>query len=91
MVDNQYSTSKQKVSSQSRIPPVKSCCAPVGNSAKIRTQLNNQDFTYGDYILASDNCKFLVNNKIPTTGINHDATYYPASDHLPVLATVVLR
>lgn len=80
-----------KVSTQSRIPPAKSCCAPVGNSANIRTGLQDQDFTYGDYILASDNLKFLVNNKIPTVGINHDATYYPASDHLPVLATVVPR
>jgi hypothetical protein len=79
------------VSNQSRKPPIKSCCAPVGNSSKIRTGTNSEDFAYGDYILASDNLKFLVNNIVPQKGINHDATLYPASDHLPVLSVLSAR
>ena len=78
-----------KVSSQSSVHPSKSCCAPIGNLSNLRTSATNEDSMYGDYILTSNNFKYLVNNKIPTVGINHNATYYPASDHLPVLSTVV--
>lgn len=83
--------SNMNVSNQSRKPPTYSCCAPVGNSSKIRTRPNHEDFAYGDYVLASDNLKFLVNNIIPQKGINHDAAIYPASDHLPVLSVLSAR
>ena len=85
------SGSDSNVSNQCRKPPIKSCCAPVGNSSKIRTSPNNEDFAYGDYILASDNLRFVVNNIIPQKGINHDAALYPASDHLPVLSILSAR
>ena len=83
---SEYPGSEGKVSNQSNKPPVKSCCAPVGNSSRIRTNPNQEDFAYGDYILATPNLRFLKNNIIPTQGINHDASLYPASDHLPVLS-----
>jgi hypothetical protein len=89
-LSNTKTTTSQlgKVSSQSRKPPVSSCCAPVSKSPHLRTRVNKEDFTYGDYILASDNLKYLKNNIIPTCGLNHNATLYPASDHLPILAII---
>ncbi len=82
----EYPGSVGKVSNQSTKQPTKTCCAPVGNSPRIRTNPNKEDFAYGDYILASPNLRFLKNNIIPTQGLNHDASLYPASDHLPVLS-----
>ena len=78
---------KQKVSNQSERPPVASCCIPSGGSHGLRESVGN-DRLYGDYVLISDNLKYNIQNIVPSSHINHNATKHPASDHLPVLSVI---
>ena len=71
--------SEISVSSQSFEPPPKSCCQTK--------RVNTMDPFYGDYILISENLKYITNNKIPTD-FNPNHNKCPTSDHMPIMAKI---
>jgi endonuclease/exonuclease/phosphatase family metal-dependent hydrolase len=72
------------VTNQGSTPPI-SCC--TGKTTGIRSSTFNTDDKYGDYILISDDFRFITNSQI-VPGFNIDASEFPTSDHLPVEAVI---
>jgi hypothetical protein len=71
--------SEISVSSQSFEPPPKSCCQTK--------RVNTNDPFYGDYILISENLKYIINNKIQDD-FDQNHNKYPTSDHIPIMAKI---
>jgi len=71
------------ISSQGSVPIT--CCN--GSGTRIDTK---HDHSYGDYILISDNTSFGKINHIPEFfKQNANASMFPTSDHMPVMASVM--
>jgi hypothetical protein len=68
--------------STNNVEPPFTCCDTTRKK-------KNGDFRYGDYILISDNLKFIKNNTIST--IEYDSDNYPTSDHLPAFVELTFN